>query len=335
MQMNKNILVIFVSSVILLIASCNTRKDSENELSKWVDSDAKAAVLTYLSEITNENSEQFIPIKHRIAVFDNDGTLWCEKPLYPHFYSLFAKVEMKISENDSLKTVEPYKSLHSFIQSKDPHQLSYFMEELEEGKYLEIVGQLMGEPFSGMTIKEFEKEVGDFYATWKHPELNTRIDSITYLPMKELIDLLQKNHFQCYIFTADEGAFLKLFSQELYNIPPENVQGSDVLLSYTNGVLTRSNKGLYLNNWDGKPRKIQQIIGKQPVFAAGNSNGDFHMLQYVNEHPDYNTISMLIHHTDSVREFKYDTHLDQVMPYAKRNNYIIVDMAKDWKVVFH
>lgn len=318
---------------VLLLVACNKPTDT-SALPSWGAGDHRDQILAFVDDISDVNSPNFVPAEDRIAVFDNDGTLWCEKPLYPHFFVLFNQVEKKIKLDPTLKNQEPYKSLHNFIATKDPRSLAYFVEAYEKGEFNFIVGQLMGVPFEGMSPEEFSKEMHSFYNTWKHPKFNTDLDGLTYQPMKELVNLLKQNDFKVYIFTADEGAFLKLYSQELYGILPEHVHGTDVEMNYQEGQLFRTDQGQYLDNWDAKARKIFQILGKQPILAAGNSNGDFEMLQYTTTSNPYNSLSIMIHHTDSIREFKYDSHTERVLPYARKNGYVVVDMEKDWITIF-
>ncbi|MBB6459449.1 HAD family hydrolase [Flammeovirga kamogawensis] len=326
----KNIIFLFI--IPLVISSCSNSSQQEN-LKSWNNINSKKEIVQFVNNITNPNSDQFIPIKDRIAVFDNDGTLWSEKPLYSHFYGVFARVEERIKEDPTLAQKEPFKSLHQFIITKDIKNLGYFMNQLEKGEFNPIVGELMGAPYDGMTVTEFNEWNKKFFKTWKNPIKNKTINELTYLPMKELITYLQKNDFKVYIFTADEGDFLKLFSEDLYNIPAKNVFGSSTALKYKNGQLYRTSKGRYVDNWGNKAALIHQTIGKKPIFAAGNSNGDFEMLEYVNNQSKPH-MSLLIHHTDEQREFKYDKHTEKVLPYAKKHNYNIIDMKKDWSKIY-
>jgi phosphoglycolate phosphatase-like HAD superfamily hydrolase len=324
---------IFNFLLVLIIIGCQ-KPPEKVALDSWNDGENKQRILEFVQKVTLPGTDDFVPVDQRIAVFDNDGTLWCEKPLYPHFFSLFYQVEKRIEEEPALKSQEPFKSLHAFIKSKDKHDLAYFMGLLQEGEFNSIVGQLMGSAYEGMSPQEFEKSLEDFYASWKHPRFDTGLQGLTYLPMKELIDLLHENEFKVYIFTADEGAFLKLYSQELYGIPPERVHGTDILMDYNEGELIRTDQGQYLNNWDGKARKIYQIIGKQPILSAGNSNGDFDMLQYANTNNPNTHLEIMVYHTDDIREYSYDSHTDNILPYGLENDYLILDMKRDWAKIF-
>ncbi|WP_281612953.1 haloacid dehalogenase-like hydrolase [Flammeovirga sp. SubArs3] len=325
--------IIVTVTLSLLFFSC-TNTSKVNVLKHWNTTPTRAEIIQFVEGVTNPKSDQFIPQEDRIAVFDNDGTLWSEKPLYSHFYGVFARVEERIAENPDLANKEPFKSLHQFILTKDIKSLGYFMDQLEKGEFNPIVGELMGAPFEGMSVKEYSQWNRKFFSTWKNPVKHRVINELTYLPMNELVKYLQDNGFKVYIFTADEGDFLKLFSEELYHIPAQNVFGSSIILKYKDGQLYRTAKGRYVDNWGNKAALIHQVIRKKPIFAAGNSNGDFEMLQYV-DHQTKPHMSLLVHHTDAQREFKYDQHTEKVLPYAQNHHYTIVDMEKDWKVIFN
>lgn len=336
----KNFLIISLVSVFILSCSSKTKKDKQTstdqktqDLVSWNDNANKNRVLSFINGATNPNDPGFISIENRIAVFDNDGTLWTEKPIYNHVFGVFKRFEQAVELNPEILDDPVFLALDEFIKTQDKSKLAIFMKEIKEEKYNEVVGQIFGKAFEGMTVNEFSEWNTSYYKEWKHPVLKKGVRNLTYQPMKELITLLQENEFKVYIFTADEGAYLKLFSKELYNVNPENVFGSTVKLDYKEGKLYRTAEGALLGNWDNKAKLIYHITGKRPVFAAGNSNGDFHMLEYVNTSKTPH-LSMLIHHTDSIREFKYDAHTDKVLPYAYKRDYLIVNMAKDWKTIF-
>jgi hypothetical protein len=188
-----------------------------------------------------------------------------------------------------------------------------------------------------MTVEEYTAWNQTWLATWKHPDLRKGYQELTYEPMIELVRFLQRNEFKVYVFTADEGAFVKLVTWGLYRIPPEQAQGSSIKLKYdgerVRARLIRTREAQYFDNWDAKPRLIHQTIGKRPIFAAGNSNGDLHMLQYTAKARGP-SMSLLVHHTDGEREYAYDEHTDKVMPMAKSSGWVIVDMKNDWVTMF-
>ena len=169
--------------------------------------------------------------------------------------------------------------------------------------------------------------------TWKHPRFGVGYRQLIYQPMVEFIDYLRSHEFEVYISTADEGAYVKLLSKGLYGVPPENVLGSSVELAFDGKDLTRTAKAQFLNNWDGKPRQIFERLGRRPVLAVGNSNGDLHMLQYTAAGSGPR-MSVMLHHTDGEREYAYDGHTDKIMPAAKAGGWTVVDMKNDWRRVF-
>ena len=193
----------------------------------------------------------------------------------------------------------------------------------------------MGVPFGGMTSAQYDAWGRKFVSEFKHPKLGVGVEGLIYQPMVELIRFLEANDFTVYIFTADEGAFLRLAAMDLYGLPPSQVFGTSMRSEWVvrdgKPLLVRTYRMQQFNNWDGKPRLIQQVIGKPPIFAAGNSNGDQHMLQYA---ALSGGLSVLVHHTDAEREFAYTKHTDKVMPLAANEGWTVIDTKRDWKTVF-
>ena len=299
-------------------------------LPSWNEGAGKSAIIEFVQAVTDKSSPKFVPVADRIATFDNDGTLWNEKPMYIHFAGVFARFKELVKAKPELAEKEPFISL----MAKD---YAYFMAMLEKKDYLDIVGSLIGVPYAGMTVDEYNKWNKDYYVTWKHPKYKVDYQKLIYQPMLELIKYLQVNDFKVYICTADEVSFLQLFSERLYGIPPEMVIGTSVQLEYAivsnNAVIKRTDKGQYLNNWDAKPRQIWRMLGKKPILAAGNTNGDYHMLEWVAKSKGPG-LSLMVYHTDAEREDKYDKHTDQTLPMMKKRGGIVIDMKNDWKTVF-
>jgi hypothetical protein len=315
---------------IAVICTISVESSADNPLASWNDGPTKKSIVDFVTRVTDKNGNDYIKPADRIATFDNDGCCWNEKPLYIHLFANLDRFKELMKADAKVAEKQPFKA----IASKD---LSYFMDLLEKGETDTIVGDVFGVPFEGMTTDEFARWNHDWLATWKHPRFKVGYRNLTYQPMVELIHYLRDNDFDVHIFTADEGAFLKLVATELYEIPSRNVHGSSVKLKYEvdeeKVKLVRTAESKYLDNWDGKPRLIFQSIGKRPIFAAGNSNGDLHMLQYVSQQ-DGPSISVLVHHTDAEREYAYDKHTDKVMPLAKKEGWTVVDMKQDWRTIF-
>ena len=268
--------------------------------------------------------------RERIATFDNDGTLWTEKPAYTHVFALLDRVKEQMAADPTLKDRQPYKA----IAAKDK---AYF-EELYENQGLDtLTDELLAVPFGGVTTAEYDDWNRQWLRNWKHPKFGVGVRGLIYQPMVELIRYLEANQFRVYIFTADEGAFLRLASQELYGLLPDRVYGTRVRTDYVaegdRAGLVRAYRVEFLNNWAGKPRLIEQVIGARPILAAGNSNGDEQMLQYV-ALQGRRSLSLLVHHTDDQREFAYDKHADKVLARAAKERWTVISMKDDWKRVF-
>lgn len=294
----------------------------------WSDGAKKSGIIDFVAAVSDTSSDKYVAPKDRFAVFDNDGTLWVEKPIYTHAYGVFTELTRQIKADQTLLQREPWKS----VTSKD---FEYFEQLYATAEYETLVSQLFAVPFGGMTSDDYSAWGREFASNFSHPTLGVGMDALIYQPMVELIDYLEQHAFTVYIFTADEGAFLRLVAENLYGIPPERVFGTTVreefVIEDDKPVLVRTYRVDHLNNWDGKPRMIQKVLGRIPLFAAGNSNGDQQMLQ--------NTalaggMSILVHHTDADREFAYDKHTENVMPIAEEEGWVIVDMAKDWSQIW-
>ena len=302
--------------------------EAADPLPSWNDTATKKAITHFVEAVTTKGGPNFVPPRDRIATFDNDGTLWNEKPLYIHFFAVFDHMKQQMVADPSLKSRQPYKAL----ATKDRN---YFVSLYEDASYDTLLGQLIGVPFGGMTTDAFAGWGLAWLKNWKHPKYKVTVKGLIYQPMVELIRYLEANDFKVHIFTADEAAFLRLVSQDLYGLPPDQVHGSSVRIEYVvedgNAQLLRSYRVRYLDNWAAKPRLIMQELGQTPILAAGNSNGDLHMLQYTVLNGG---LALLLHHTDGGREDRYDSHTDKVMPLAKKEGWTVIDMKNDWGVVF-
>ncbi|MGI9521859.1 MAG: HAD family hydrolase, partial [Hyphomicrobiaceae bacterium] len=314
--------------IVFLLWPVASAQATAEPLPSWNETATKKAIVAFVKAVTNKDSPKYVPPADRIATFDNDGTLWNEKPLYIHFFAVLDHIKKQIAADPSLKMRQPYKA----IAEKDK---TYFLDLYENNSFDTLVADLLAVPFGGMTSDDFEAWAQKWVAQWKHPKYKVGVHQLIYQPMVDLIRYLEANQFKVYIFTADEAAFLRLLSQKLYGLPPSQVHGTSVRLEYIvdkgKANLVRTYQTRYFANWAGKPRLIKQIVGKRPILAAGNSNGDLHMLQYTALGGGF---SLLLHHTDGEREDKYDKHTDKVMPLAKKEGWTVIDMKNDWKIVF-
>ena len=299
-------------------------------LPSWNDTATKKVIVEFVQAVTDKNSKDYVPPAERVTTFDNDGTLWTEKPVYTHVFALLDRVKDQMSSDSTLKERQPYKA----IATKDK---VYFAGLFENRALDTLADELVALPFGGMTSRQYADWNQDWLKGWKHPKFGVGVQGLIYQPMVELIRYLEANGFQVFIFTADEGAFLRLVSQELYGLAPERVHGSRVRADYIaegdKAGLIRAYRVEYVNNWAAKPRLIEQVIGVRPILAAGNSNGDEHMLQYV-ALQERRSLPLLVHHTDGDREYAYDSHTDKVIPRAAKEGWTVIDMKSDWKQIF-
>ncbi|PQJ21264.1 haloacid dehalogenase [Tenacibaculum sp. SG-28] len=323
---------------MVIFTSCNqvtSNPDAVTEIKQdplpsWNDSDAKEAILSYVSDVTNENSQNFIPINMRISTFDNDGTLWSEQPAY--FQLFFA-----------MDRVRELAKLHPEWQSKQPFK-AVIDNDLAALKKQGLTGlaQLMMASHTGTTIEEFDTIVKDWIKTAKHPIKNVGFDQLVYQPMLELLEYLRANHFKTYIVSGGGLDFMRAIVTEIYGIPEEQILGSRIKTNFEynegNPKIVRIPELEFNDDKEGKPLNIQKIIGKKPVFAAGNSDGDLQMLQWTASNK-YKSFKLYIHHTDSIREWAYDRNsaigkLDKGLDAAKAKGWSVIDMKTDWKVVY-
>ena len=299
-------------------------------LSSWKDRSSKRAIVEFVEAAVDPSSEGFVPEPERIAVFDNDGTLWAEKPLY--FQALFAfdRIRALAAEHPEWQTQEPYASI-----------LKGDIEGALHGGEAALV-ELVLASHSGMTATAFRGMVQDWLAGAKHPGTGRPYTEMVYQPMLELLDYLRANGFKTFIVSGGGIEFMRVFSEAVYGIPPEQVVGSSVRSDYevidSEPVFTRKPELAFINDKAGKPLGILQHIGRRPVLAFGNSDGDFQMLEWTTagEGP---RLGLLLHHTDAKREWAYDREshvgrLNRGLDEAVERGWILVDMKKEWRRVF-
>lgn len=303
---------------------------SAKALNSWKNGSSKQAIIEFVETAVDPENDGFIPESERIAVFDNDGTLWAEKPLY--FQALFAfdQIRSMASEHPEWQTEEPYASiLKGDIEGA-----------LHDGE--EALIKLVLASHSGMTTKGFQDMVGDWLASATHPTTGRAYTEMVYQPMLELLDYLRANNFKTFIVSGGGIDFMRVFSEAVYGIPPEQVIGSRVRADYTlvNGepVFHRKAELGFINDKAGKPVGILEHIGRRPVMAFGNSDGDFQMLEWVTA-GEGSRLGLLVHHTDEKREWAYDREshvgsLNRGLDEAAERDWILVDMKKDWRRVF-
>ncbi|KAA9134018.1 haloacid dehalogenase-like hydrolase [Marinihelvus fidelis] len=304
-------------------------------LPSWNDGDAKTAIIEFVERVTDEGSPDFVPVYERIATFDNDGTLWSEQPLY--FQVIFAldQVKAKAADHPEWATTEPFKSA-----------IAGDMEGLMKTGMAGLA-KVMGASHTDVTADEFAASVNNWLDTARHPTTGKRYDEMVFQPMLELLEYLRESGFKTFIVSGGGIDFMRVFAERVYGIPPEQVVGSsiDARFEMRDGVPTiiKEGKGLFVDDKAGKPAGIYRHIGRRPLFAGGNSDGDLQMVQYTTmpRGPEDTTprFGLFVHHTDADREFAYDTpsHIGEFKEAAKlapENGWLVVDMKNDWKLVY-
>jgi len=299
-------------------------------LPSWNDTAPKQAVLKFVAEATKEGSPTFIPLPERIATFDNDGTLWAEQPLYFQFLFGIDQIRALAPKHPGWKTKEPYKSVLE----------GHVEQALAQGD--KAVLEIMMVSHAGMTTAEFDKTVRDWLATAKHPRFKRLYTDLAYQPMLELLNYMRANGFKTFIVSGGGVEFMRAFADKVYGIPPEQVVGSSGETKYElrpdGPVLVKLPKVAFIDDGPGKAEGIQRMIGRRPVFAFGNSDGDQQMLEWTAAGSGARFMG-LVHHTDAEREWAYDrkSHvgkLDKAWDEAVKRGWIVVDMKKDWNKVF-
>jgi phosphoglycolate phosphatase-like HAD superfamily hydrolase len=299
-------------------------------LPSWADGPSKKRIMDFVMSTVTEGSASFVKPEDRIAVFDNDGTLWCEKPAYFQAFFALDRVKALAPEHPEWKDQEPFKS----VLSGDMQSLA---AQGEHG-LVEIVMQT----HAGTSVDQFQTLVKDWLATAKHPKFNRGFEQLVYQPMLELLGYLRDNGYETWIVSGGGVEFLRAFAERAYGIPPQQVIGSSIKTEFKvvdgKPVLVRLPQIDFIDDKAGKPVGINKFIGRRPIFCAGNSDGDLEMLQWTTS-GDGPRFGMIVHHTDAEREFAYDRQssvgrLDKALDEAPRAGWLLADMKNDWTRVF-
>jgi phosphoglycolate phosphatase-like HAD superfamily hydrolase len=284
----------------------------------------------FVERVTKPGGAEFVPVPERIAVFDNDGTLWAEQPIYFQLAFALERVKALAPQHPEWKDKEPFASLlrgdlKSALAGGEP-----------------AIFQIVMATHAGMTTEQFEKLVRDWIATAKHPKTGRLYAEMVYQPMLELLTYLRANGFKTFIVSGGGIEFMRPWVEKVYGIPPEQVVGSSIKTQFElrdgKPVLVRLPEMNFLDDKEGKPVGIQMHIGRRPIAAFGNSDGDLQMLQWTAA-GDGPRFALLVHHTDAEREWAYDRtspigHLDKALDEAIARGWTVVDMKRDWKKVF-
>ena len=286
-------------------------------LVSWNDGAAKSTILAFVRSVT-EPGPDFVPPADRIATFDNDGTLWCEKPLYIQADFLFRRWKAMVQADPAKAVDQPYKAL----VEGDRAWLAGLQEHIPEL----IKG--VTEAYGGITTTAFEEAVHAFFEEAAHPTLGRPYTQVGYRPMHELLDLLRAADFRVFICSAGGRDFVRPVSEAMYGIPRENVIGSATTLEYRDGAVYRT-MGVEqpIDDGPGKPVHIWMRTGHAPLIAGGNADGDAQMLETAR-------LGLLVHHDDAEREFAYDTGAEKALAEAKTRGWTVVSMKDDWSSMF-
>lgn len=336
----KKYVILFVVTAFFVTVACKNENsqtathenviEHSDPLPSWNEGKTKEAILTYVNDVTNSESPNFIPIKDRIATFDNDGNLWAEQPAYFQLFFAIDRVKEMAAAHPAWKTQQPFKA----VLENDMVELA------KQGEHGLI--QLVMATHAGITTDEFDTDVKNWIATAKHPTKNVAFNQLVYQPMLELLQYLRANDFKTYVVSGGGVDFMRAFVTEIYGIPEEQILGSRIKteFDYNNGnpVIKRLPELDFIDDKEGKPLNIQKIIGKKPVFSSGNSDGDLQMMQWTASNK-LKSFMLYVHHTDSIREWAYDKNshigkLDKGLDEANEKGWTVINMKTDWKVIY-
>jgi phosphoglycolate phosphatase-like HAD superfamily hydrolase len=323
--------VMAAAMTILLGAASRPAVAQADPLPSWTDGAAKRAIIDFVTRVAGRSGRDFVPAERRIATFDNDGTLWSEQPVYFQVAFAIDRVRAMAPQRPDWKNKEPFKA----VLSGDTAALA----KLSQRDLLEIVE----ETHSGMTVEEFEETVLRWLASARHPRFNRPYTDLVYQPMLELLAYLRANGFKTFIVSGGGIDFMRPWVDKIYGIPPEQVVGSSgetEFLRTADGKaeLVKLPRVEFIDDGPGKPAAINRFIGLRPILAFGNSDGDQQMLEWSATGTGAR-LEGLVHHTDAEREWAYDRdssvgRLDKAWDEAVDRGWLIIDMKRDWKVIY-
>jgi len=301
-------------------------------LPSWNDSSSKRAILSFVAKVTDKSGGSFVPTSQRIAVFDNDGTLWPENPIPFQISFTIEEIKRQLPQHPEWNSD---KDIQAALSGDFPPLLRDHFRGL-----LHIIFAAG----SGMTTEEFAASVRRWFASAKHPRFNKAYDGLAYQPMQEVLDYLRANGFKNYIVSGGGLDFMRVFSERVYGVVPEQVVGSHTAVVYElrDGapVLVKTMNRPFIDDGARKPEAIQQFIGRRPIAAFGNSDGDKAMLEYTTIGNPLPSLGLLVHHTDAEREYAYDAKpqssgkLITALVEAPQRGWVVTDMKKDWRLIF-
>ena len=326
--------LILLSLAVLALSACGALPGTADQvapqsasvpLPSWNEGATKDTVLKFVADVTDPDGTSYVPPVERIAVFDNDGTLWTEKPLPVQAAFAIARVAQMAPDHPEWQTTQPYQAV-----------LEQDLETLQSMRADEVEGLILT-THAGMAEEEFESIARSFLATARHPRFDVLYTETVYQPMLELLAFLRANGFKTFIVSGGGVEFMRAFSEEVYGIPREYVIGSSLQYEFQNtadgSVLIRQPEVVSFDNEAMKPASIQLHIGRRPIIAVGNSDGDLEMLQYART-GDRPFLALLLNHDDAEREYDYVAGAEEALGVAAQNQWVVVSMKRDFATVF-
>jgi len=312
------------------LRSISASAQGTDPLPSWNDGATKQSITNFVTQVTTQGSPDFVPADERIATFDNDGTLWCEQPMYVQMAFILERVKALAPMHPEWKTKQPFQAVLD-------NDLRALAASGEKG-----LVELMAATHAGMTSEEFTKIVSDWLAAARDPRFKRPYTELVYQPMLEVLGFLRANGFRTFIVSGGGIEFMRPWAGRIYGIPPEQVMGSSIKTKFElrdgRPVLFRLPEINFIDDGPGKPVGINAHIGARPIAAFGNSDGDLQMLQWATLSGG-RCFGLIVHHTDAEREYAYDRQspigkLDKALDAATANKWTVVDMKKDWKRIF-
>jgi phosphoglycolate phosphatase-like HAD superfamily hydrolase len=326
-----------VVAVCVLLSFTVTVQAQDDPLPSWSDGVAKQAIIQFVKDTTDKSGPKYAPPGERIATFDQDGTLWVEQPIYTQVFYCLERVPAVVKAKPDLKNVEPFKTV---LSGNREAIAKLSMKDLEK---------ILAATLTGMSVEEFKGQVTQWISTAKHPRWKRPYTELTYLPMQEVLKYLRTNGYKTYIVTGGGQDFVRVYSEKVYGIPPEQVVGTagGTKFGYAKDgkpFLTKEPRLLLNDDKAGKPEGIHLMIGRRPYAAFGNSTGDREMLEYAKV-GEGTRLCMLVLHDDADREYAYGpaqglpdskvgAFTQALCDEADKNGWVVISMKRDWKVVF-
>jgi hypothetical protein len=317
-------------AVFLIVAPQLVLAQSD-PLPSWNDGPTKQSIVDFVARVTTQGGKDFVPVPERIATFDNDGTLWTEQPFYFQLAFAFDRIKAMAPQHPEWKTTQPFKAL----LERDTKGVAAAGEK--------GLLQIVAATHAGMTTDTFGQAVLDWVATARHPRFNRPYTELVFQPMLELLTYLRANGFKTFVVSGGGVEFMRPWMEKVYGIPPEQVVGSSGVVKFQvdaagKPTLIKLPKIEFVDDGPGKPVGINRFIGRRPIFAFGNSDGDLQMLQWTMA-GEGARFAGLVHHTDAEREYAYDRQskvgkLDKALDEAAAKGWTVVDMKRDWRAVF-